>query len=177
MQACSLIPIVGFLPADDPRVSGTIDAIEKELLVDGLVMRYRTEGKSDGLPAGEGAFLPCSFWLADAYALQGRNHEAVALFERLVGLANDVGLLAEEYDPKASRQVGNFPQAYSHLALIGSVLSPTESQNQTASPGESWIRAFPKLRRLNDALRSIRSLADYLDRHPEGLIRGKRADP
>ncbi len=113
-----LLPVVHFLPANDPRMLGTVAAIERELLVDGFVLRYRTQAGADGLPPGEGAFLPCSFWLADIYALQGREAEARALFERLLGLANDVGLLSEEYDPAAKRQVGNFPQAFSHLALI-----------------------------------------------------------
>jgi glucoamylase len=117
------LPIVGFLPPDDPRVRGTVAAIERELVFDGFVMRYRTKADIDGLPPGEGAFLPCSFWLADAYILQGRHAEACALFERLVSLCNDVGLLAEEYDPHGRRQVGNFPQAFSHLALIGTALS------------------------------------------------------
>jgi GH15 family glucan-1,4-alpha-glucosidase len=121
-----LIPQTGFLPIDDPRVAGTIRAIEEHLLVDGYVLRYRTGLEADGLPAGEGAFLPCSFWLVDAYTLQGRHAEGRALFERLVQLANDVGLLAEEYDPQARRQVGNFPQAFSHLALIGAALHLNE---------------------------------------------------
>jgi GH15 family glucan-1,4-alpha-glucosidase len=114
-----MMPVVGFLPPDDPRIRGTIAAIERELLADGFVMRYRTESNVDGLPPGEGAFLPCSFWLADNYAMQGRMKEATALFERLLTLRNDVGLLAEEYDPIAQRQLGNFPQAFSHLALLG----------------------------------------------------------
>ncbi len=118
-----LLPIVHFLPADDPRMLGTVAAVERELLVDGFVLRYRTQAGVDGLPPGEGAFLPCSFWLADIYALQGREAEAHALFERLLGLANDVGLLSEEYDPRAGRQVGNFPQAFSHLALIRTALT------------------------------------------------------
>jgi GH15 family glucan-1,4-alpha-glucosidase len=118
-----LIPQTGFLPIDDPRVTGTIAAIERELLVDGYVLRYQTGHGVDGLPAGEGAFLPCSFWLADAYNLQARTAEGRALFERLLALSNDVGLLAEEYDPGARRQVGNFPQAFSHLSLIGSALN------------------------------------------------------
>ncbi len=113
-----LIPTVGFLPADDPRMRGTVAAIERELMVDGLVLRYRTREQVDGLPPGEGAFLPCSFWLANNYRLQNRDAEARALFERLLSLRNDVGLLAEEYDPQARRQIGNFPQAFSHLALI-----------------------------------------------------------
>ncbi|HUC18298.1 MAG TPA: glycoside hydrolase family 15 protein [Acetobacteraceae bacterium] len=118
-----MIPVVGFLPIDDPRVTGTVEAIERELLVEGFVRRYRTEEDVDGLPPGEGAFLACSFWLADVYALQGRMREARAMFERLLSLRNDVGLLAEEYDPRAGRQVGNFPQAFSHLALVGTALN------------------------------------------------------
>jgi GH15 family glucan-1,4-alpha-glucosidase len=113
-----LIPMVGFLPADDPRVQGTVAAIERRLVRDGLVLRYDTGTGTDGLPPGEGAFLACSFWLADNYALAGRYDEARALFERLLTLRNDVGLLAEEYDPSDRRLLGNFPQAFSHLALI-----------------------------------------------------------
>jgi GH15 family glucan-1,4-alpha-glucosidase len=117
-----LIPQVGFLPIDDARVKGTIAAIERELLVDGFVLRYRTENVKDGLPAGEGVFLACSFWLADCYQRQGRDVEANAMVERLLALRNDVGLLSEEYDTKAGRQLGNFPQAFSHLTLVQSVL-------------------------------------------------------
>jgi GH15 family glucan-1,4-alpha-glucosidase len=113
-----LMPMVGFLPPSDPRVRGTLAAIEQHLMRDGLVLRYHTETGTDGLPPGEGAFLACSFWLADNYVLQGRYDEARALFERLLSLRNDVGLLAEEYDTSAKRQLGNFPQAFSHLALI-----------------------------------------------------------
>jgi GH15 family glucan-1,4-alpha-glucosidase len=113
-----LLPELGFLPADDPRVQGTIAAVERHLLVDGFVLRYDTGRSRDGLPPGEGAFLACSFWLADAYVLCGRHAEARALFERLLALRNDVGLLAEQYDPRARRQLGNFPQAFSHVALI-----------------------------------------------------------
>ena len=118
-----LVPLVNFLPPDDPRVLGTVAAIERELLADGFVLRYDTRRGADGLPEGEGAFLACSFWLADNYALQGRRKEAEALFERLLALRNDVGLLAEEYDPQRRRQVGNFPQAFSHVALIGTALA------------------------------------------------------
>jgi GH15 family glucan-1,4-alpha-glucosidase len=118
-----LIPAVGFLPADDPRVRGTIAAIERELLVDGFVLRYDTGRTSDGLPPGEGAFLACSFWLADAYMLTGRPDDARRLFERLIGLRNDLGLLSEEYEPSLRRQIGNFPQAFSHVALINSALN------------------------------------------------------
>jgi GH15 family glucan-1,4-alpha-glucosidase len=116
--ALLLIPQVGFLPPEDPRVQGTVAAIERELMVDGLVLRYRTAENVDGLPPGEGAFLACSFWLADAYAMCGRNDDAERLFERLLSFRNDVGLLAEEYDPRARRQLGNFPQGFSHVALI-----------------------------------------------------------
>jgi GH15 family glucan-1,4-alpha-glucosidase len=104
-------------------VRGTVAAIERELLIDGLVLRYRSETDVDGLPPGEGVFLPCSFWLANNYKLQQRDAEANTLFEHLLSLRNDVGLLAEEYDPKSQRQLGNFPQAFSHLALIGTAMS------------------------------------------------------
>ena len=113
-----LIPMVGFLPPTDARVRGTVAAIERDLVHDKLVARYRTEARTDGLPPGEGAFLACSFWLADNYVLQGRYDEARTLFEYLLTLRNDVGLLAEEYDASGRRQLGNFPQAFSHLALI-----------------------------------------------------------
>ncbi len=118
-----LIPLVGFLPATDPRVRGTIEAIERELVHDGFVLRYLTHAGVDGLPPGEGVFLPCSFWLVDCLELLGRHDEAHALFERLLALANDVGLLSEEYDPKAKRLLGNFPQAFTHLALVNSAFN------------------------------------------------------
>jgi GH15 family glucan-1,4-alpha-glucosidase len=118
-----LIPVVGFLPADDPRMIGTVQAIERSLLVDGFVLRYHTEEGADGLPPGEGAFLPCAFWLAMVYAMQGRKDEAHALFEHLLSVSNDLGLMSEEYDPVAGRLVGNFPQGYSHLSLIGAALA------------------------------------------------------
>jgi GH15 family glucan-1,4-alpha-glucosidase len=121
LDACALlVPVLGFLPAKDPRVQGTIAAIERNLMQDGFVLRYRTEQAKDGLPGSEGAFLACSFWLVDAYALSGRRREAEALFERLLSLRNDLGLLSEEYDPRSGRLVGNFPQAFSHLALVHS---------------------------------------------------------
>jgi GH15 family glucan-1,4-alpha-glucosidase len=113
-----LIPHYGFLPARDPRMAGTVAAIERGLLRDGFVLRYATESGVDGLPGREGAFLACSFWLADNYAFAGRIDEAEALFERLVGLGNHLGLFAEEYEPTLRRQLGNFPQAFTHLALI-----------------------------------------------------------
>jgi len=119
-----LIARVGFLPPDDPRVVGTIDAVRAELARDGFVRRYSTDATVvDGLPGEEGTFMVCSFWLADALHLTGRTDEARELFERLVGLCNDVGLLAEEYDPVAGRQLGNFPQAFSHLGLVGTALA------------------------------------------------------
>jgi GH15 family glucan-1,4-alpha-glucosidase len=119
------LPCVGFLPVSDPRVERTISAIERRLLRDGFVTRYSTEEVEDALPPGEGAFLACSFWLVDVYILQGRLDEAEQLFRRLIGLANDVGLLSEEYDPRSKRLVGNFPQAFSHLALINSAYNLT----------------------------------------------------
>jgi len=113
-----LLSAVGFLAPDDPRFRGTVEAIERRLLVDGFVLRYDTGRVGDGLPPGEGAFLACSFWLADAYLLLGRRDDAERLFLSLVGLCNDLGLLSEEYDANAKRLVGNFPQAFSHVALI-----------------------------------------------------------
>lgn len=119
------IALVGFLPADDPRVLGTVAAIERSLLHEGFVKRYETAHGVDGLPPGEGVFLACSFWLADNYVLQDRYEEGRALFERLLALRNDVGLLAEEYDPLEQRQLGNFPQAFSHFALINTARNLT----------------------------------------------------
>jgi GH15 family glucan-1,4-alpha-glucosidase len=118
-----LLPSVGFLPPDDPRIRGTVAAIEKGLMADGFVKRYDTHLTDDGLPPEEGIFIACSFWLVDAYILLGRLREAEELFERLLGLCNDVGLLSEEYDPKARRLLGNFPQALSHLALVNSAFN------------------------------------------------------
>jgi len=118
-----LLPLVGFLPPSDPRIKATVKQIEKRLLHKGLVQRYETETGVDGLPPGEGAFLACSFWLADNYALMGRRKEAMRLFNRLSRLANDVGLYAEEYDPDDKRMLGNFPQAFSHVALINNAIN------------------------------------------------------
>ena len=130
-----LIPQVGFLPADDSRVVGTIAAIERRLVVDGLVLRYSTSTGVDALPPGEGTFLPCSFWLADSYLLTGRRQESEALFERLLSLSNDVGLFAEEYDARAKRMLGNFPQALTHMALVNTarLLSMPEHEVRGAS--------------------------------------------
>jgi GH15 family glucan-1,4-alpha-glucosidase len=119
-----LLPLVGFLPVSDPRIRGTIEAVERELMQDGFVLRYRTHQEGvDGLPAGEGVFLPCSFWLVDCYELLGRHEDAHELFGRLVELSNDLGLLAEEYDPQEGRLLGNFPQAFTHLALVNTAFN------------------------------------------------------
>jgi GH15 family glucan-1,4-alpha-glucosidase len=120
-----MIPLVGFLPAMDPRVLGTVRAVEEQLMVDGFVHRYRSRPELEGLPPGEGAFLACTFWLADNYDLQGRHDDARRLFERLLALRNDVGLLAEQYDPADRRQLGNFPQAFTHVMLINTARNLT----------------------------------------------------
>jgi GH15 family glucan-1,4-alpha-glucosidase len=137
------MPLVGFLPATDPRVVGTVAAIERELLEDGFVLRYPTaeDGAVDGLPAGEGAFLACTFWLADNYALSGRVREAQDLFERLLSLRNDVGLLAEEYDPRLGRMTGNFPQAFSHVPLVNTARTLTDALH--GMPRSRTDRAYP----------------------------------
>jgi GH15 family glucan-1,4-alpha-glucosidase len=136
-----LLPAVGFLPTQDPRIRATVEAVERKLMVDGFVLRYDTHKTDDGLPPGEGAFLACSFWLADDYVLQGRMEEAQALFERLLSLRNDVGLLSEEFDPVSGRLVGNFPQAFSHVALVNTAanlsraIKPAEQRaNHAAEP-------------------------------------------
>jgi len=125
-----LIPLVRFLPIDDARVGGTIAAIERRLLADGFVLRYDTRETEDGLPPGEGAFLACSFWLVDAYVLQGRLEEAQRLFERLLAVRNDLGLLSEEYDFKNRRLLGNFPQAFSHVGLVFSAFNLTRTDRR-----------------------------------------------
>jgi GH15 family glucan-1,4-alpha-glucosidase len=126
--ALLMLPLVGFCDANDPRMTGTVDAIEQDLLADGFVRRYggKSLGDVDGLPGTEGAFLPCSFWLADNYILQGRLREARLMFERLTGIANDVGLLSEEYDTRRKRLVGNFPQAFTHVGLVNTAHSLAE---------------------------------------------------
>ena len=128
-----MMPLVGFLPPTDARVMGTVRAIERHLVEDGFVLRYRTHETDDGLPPGEGVFLACSFWLADNYAMMGRTQEARALFERLLSLRNDVGLLAEEYDPAARRLLGNFPQAFSHVGLVNTAYNLTPRQAAPAA--------------------------------------------
>jgi GH15 family glucan-1,4-alpha-glucosidase len=125
-----MMPLVGFLPADDPRVKGTVEAIEKHLMRNGFVGRYTQDPAVDGLPHGEGTFLACSFWLADNYELQGRHQDAVRMFERLLEIRNDVGLLAEEYDPVAKRQLGNFPQAFSHVGLVNTAFNLTKRSGE-----------------------------------------------
>ncbi|MGW3938162.1 glycoside hydrolase family 15 protein [Streptomyces phaeochromogenes] len=136
--ALLLIPRLGFLPPDDPRVIGTVDAVRAELTRDGLVRRYDSDPTAiDGLPGNEGSFVVCSFWLADALHLTGRTKEALALFERLVSLRNDVGLLAEEYDPVAGHQLGNFPQAFSHIGLVGTALTLFDGEGDRGGAGGS----------------------------------------
>jgi len=133
-----MIAMVGFLPAGDPRVKGTIEAIERELKEAGLVARYAPEPDVDGLPPGEGRFLPCSFWLADNLKALGRDDDALAMFEHLLALRNDVGLLSEEYDPKAGRMTGNFPQAFSHVALVNTAF--TLAGHRGPTDGEARAR-------------------------------------
>jgi GH15 family glucan-1,4-alpha-glucosidase len=139
-----LLPLVGFLPPTDPRITGTLKAIERRLVVDGFVLRYDTGEVVDGLPPGEGAFLACSFWLADNFILQGRITEARELFERLVALCNDVGLLAEEYDPRLGRQLGNFPQAFSHVALVNTAFNLTRGQGPAEQRAARRRRGHPQ---------------------------------
>jgi GH15 family glucan-1,4-alpha-glucosidase len=136
-----LIPTTGFLPADDPRIAGTVRAIEGRLMKDGLVMRYDPAEVETGLANGEGAFLACSFWLADAWVMLGRHEEARRLFARLLSLRNDVGLLSEAYDVGGQRLLGNFPQAFSHIALVNTAhnlsraSAPVEQRAGDATPG------------------------------------------
>ncbi len=147
------IPIVGFLPASDPRFQGTLRAVEDKLLIDGeFVLRYEAENPGDGLPEGEGAFLACSFWLVDNYILQGRRAEARKLFDRLLSRCNDVGLVAEEFDPLAGRMLGNFPQAYSHVGLINCALNLSRQTGSAAGRAESELsRGAPAMAsRLSD---------------------------
>lgn len=150
-----MIPLVGFLPADDPRMTGTVAAIRERLTVDGFVMRYGpgARGEVDGIDEGEGAFLPCSFWLVDNLAMAGRTAEAAELFGTLAGVANDVGLYAEEFDPRTGRMVGNFPQAFTHLSLVNSVhnlagtAGPARHRGQArAAPGEAPAVGISSLR-------------------------------
>ena len=152
-----LVPMVGFLPPSDTRVRGTLAAIERCLIKDGLVMRYDTGAGTDGLPPGEGAFLACSFWLVDNYILQERHDDARKLFNRLLALRNDLGLLSEEYDTKAGRQLGNFPQAFSHLALINSAHNFMSLERTGSSPLDRWRRSIGRGSRFNAAAGPSRS--------------------
>ena len=138
-----MMALVGFLPADDPRIRATVASIERELMIDGLVARYSTATGVDGLPPGDGAFLACSFWLADNWCMQGRDAEACALFERLLALCNDVGLISEEYDPQSKRMLGNFPQAFTHVALVNTArnLSRRGGPCERRSGGHTGARA------------------------------------
>jgi GH15 family glucan-1,4-alpha-glucosidase len=142
-----LLPLVGFLPPTDARVQGTARAIERHLMRDGFVLRYDTHAAIDGLPPGEGVFLPCSFWLADNWALFGRQDDARRLFERLLALRNDVGLLAEEYDPVTHRMLGNFPQAFTHVSLVDTALNlsrPAGPAHARASRSSRAHRGSPR---------------------------------
>ncbi len=164
-----MIPLMGFLPATDPRVRGTIEAIERELVEGDFVLRYRTSdtGDVDGLTGHEGAFLACSFWLADCLALLGRTHDARELFDRLLGLRNDLGLLSEEYDPIAGRLVGNFPQAFSHVSLVNSASKISGQQKPTSEHVSLGIARQVAGRRTGGFRRA---------RHMEGLLARKVMD-
>jgi GH15 family glucan-1,4-alpha-glucosidase len=131
-----LLPTMGFLKPSNPRIRGTVEAIERTLVTDGLVRRYDTQATDDGLPPGEGVFLACSFWLVDAYVMLGRHADARALFERLIALRNDVGLLSEEFDPVGKQMLGNFPQAFSHIALVNSAFNLTRASTPAEQRGE-----------------------------------------
>jgi GH15 family glucan-1,4-alpha-glucosidase len=136
-----MMPLVGFLPAEDPRVIGTVNAIAKNLMRDGFVERYTQDPAVDGIPHGEGAFLACSFWLADNYELQGRHKDAVRMFERLLEIRNDVGLLSEEYDPVEKRQLGNFPQAFSHVGLVNTAFNLSSRSNQPSAGPKAAVNS------------------------------------
>jgi GH15 family glucan-1,4-alpha-glucosidase len=130
-----MLPLVGFLPAQDPRILGTVAAIERELVNDDLVSRYRTDDAVDGIQEPEGVFLACTFWLADNYIMQGRREDGERLFRKLLGLCNDVGLLSEEYDPVTGTHLGNFPQAFSHVSLVNT------AQNLVSAESPATYRA------------------------------------
>jgi GH15 family glucan-1,4-alpha-glucosidase len=132
-----MAPLVGFVPAADPRIRGTVEAIEKHLMRDGFVQRYPTTSGTDGLPPGEGAFLACTFWLADNLCLLERREDAQRVYERLLSLRNDVGLLSEEYDPEAKRLVGNFPQAFSHVGLVNTAMNLSREKGPAEHRQES----------------------------------------
>jgi GH15 family glucan-1,4-alpha-glucosidase len=142
-SALLLMPMVGFLPALDPRVRGTIEAIEKDLMRNGLLLRYDTGESDDGLPSGEGAFLACSFWLVSCLKMIGREEDARQLLDRLLGLRNDLGLLAEEYDTKRKRQVGNFPQAFSHIAMVNAIFDLEKTDDPMRGRHTRHVKAEP----------------------------------
>ena len=147
--ATLLIPLVGFLPPDDPRVRGTIKAVERELIRDGFLLRYSpADAAFDGFPPGEGAFLACNFWLCDAYALTGRYDDAVKTFERLLKIRNDVGLLAEEYDPHAKRQLGNYPQAFSHVGLVNTAFNLHAATKPAEQRAHDEVPHAPRLEKV-----------------------------
>ena len=133
-----MIPLVGFLPIGDERVQGTIESVARDLMREGLVSRYRNDEDVEGVPGSEGAFIACTFWYADCLALSGRHDEARSVFERLLALRNDVGLLSEEYDPDARRMAGNFPQAFSHVSLVDTA---STLSGRAPSPAERRGRA------------------------------------
>ncbi len=166
-----MVPLVGFLPASDPRVRSTVEAIERDLTEDGFVLRYRAEdaGDVDGLSGHEGAFLACSFWMADCLHLIGRTDDARALFTRLLGLRNDLGLLAEEYDARATRQVGNFPQAFSHVSLVNAAYNLSDLPGGDAQTGDETLRMMRR------AASRTRNRAMRLQGRFLGMGRGVRA--
>src|SRR5262249_52930707 len=139
-----LLPVVGFLPPDDNRIRSTVPCVRQQLSRQGFLLRYDSGHSGDGMPEGEGAFLPCSFWLVDALASDGRQEEATELFERLLEVRNDLGLLAEEYDPKNRRLLGNFPQAFSHVALINSALNLADSSRDCHASSSSVPLSTPR---------------------------------
>ncbi|HET8947781.1 MAG TPA: glycoside hydrolase family 15 protein, partial [Candidatus Polarisedimenticolia bacterium] len=178
-----LIPTVGFLPPHDPRVRGTVAAIERRLFHDGFVRRYDTRDRHDGLPPGEGVFLACSFWLADAYVLMKRRADARRLYERLLALRNDVGLLSEEYDPATRRLVGNFPQAFSHIALINTAANLQESgkpaeqrSGHPAEPGPGDSSDSGLRQRRASGLRAAGSGQRRAEASSRGRPRGERTE-
>jgi GH15 family glucan-1,4-alpha-glucosidase len=136
-----MLPMVGFLPPDDHRIVGTVEAVQKRLMREGFLLRYETRSGVDGLPPGEGVFLLCNFWLVDNLILQGRIAEAVKLFERMISLRNDVGLLSEEYDPRTKRFLGNFPQAFSHVALVNSAVKLSKALGDQPIPKPTAARS------------------------------------
>ncbi len=144
--ALLMMPTVGFLPADDPRLISTVEAIQRDLTEDGLLLRYRTDATEDGVTGSEGTFLVCTFWLADALALIGKVDEATELFERLLSLRNDLGLLAEEYDPRTKRQLGNFPQAFSHVGLVNTANNLISAQGPAQQRADDAPHKAPKVK-------------------------------